>query len=462
MVKIVCLSVGLAIGLVMLAEVIFERSYDNFLPGLKETYRVEERYKQKDTDWREHEQTPGAIGPGLQRYCPAVEVATRFTGIGSMTLTTEDHKELEGQAWFCDSTFFRVFPRKLLMGEEPYTGLEKANNAYISSKLLEVAGEQIIGKTLSWKQYPEFHVTVVGVFEAFPENTHLPQMDVLIALPTIGQVSYDGTNNWLGNDRYKTYVRLRKGSTPDDLKEGMDRMLEANHVTEAMERAGNEYDLTLRPVAEIFTSSDYNRIMNIVFLSFAIIMLLVAVLNYILLVVSSMVSRAKAIATYRCYGAGSGDIYRMILSESLLHGLISLALAVLIIFGLQDFLQEQVGHSLESLFPLSTVWVCLAVTAGVILLCGVMPGYLYTRIPVTYAYRRYTENKRRWKLGLLCLQFALTTFFVCLLTVIGLEYNTLMNFNPGFEYRNTLYVDLSGSKMVERERCVQELKNCRR
>lgn len=111
---------------------------------------------------------------------------------------------------------------------------------------------------------------------------------------------------------------------------------------------------------------------------------------------------------------------------------------------------------------MSTVWVCLAVTAGVILLCGVMPGYLYTRIPVTYAYRRYTENKRRWKLGLLCLQFALTTFFVCLLTVIGLEYNTLMNFNPGFEYRNTLYADLSGSKMVERERCVQELKNCRR
>lgn len=121
-------------------------------------------------------------------------------------------------------------------------------------------------------------------------------------------------------------------------------------------------------------------------------------------------------------------------------------------------MQEQIGHSLESLFPLSTVWVCLAVTAGVILLCGVMPGYLYTRIPVTYAYRRYTENKRRWKLGLLCLQFALTTFFVCLLTVIGLEYNTLMNFNPGFEYRNTLYTNLSGTEMVERERCVQELK----
>lgn len=457
-VKIICLSVGLAIGLVMLAEVIFERSYDNFLPGLKETYRVEERYKQKGTDWREYSQTPGAMGPGLQHYCPAVEVATRFTDMGDMTLVTEEQKELSGKAWFCDSTFFQVFPRKLLMGEDPYTGLEKAGSAYISSKLLETVGEQIVGKTLSWKLFPEFHVTVAGVFEAFPENTHLPQMDVLIALPTIGWVSYDGRDNWLGNDRYKTYIRLREGTTPDDLKEGMQRMLEANHVTEELAQSGTDFEISFRSVGEIFTSSDYNRIMNIVFLSFSIIMLLVAVLNYILLVVSSMVSRAKGIATYRCYGAGSGDIYRMILSESLLHGLISLALAVLIIFGLQDFLQEQIGHSLESLFPLSTVWVCLAVTLGVILLCGVMPGYLYTRIPVTYAYRRYTENKRRWKLGLLCLQFALTAFFVCLLAVIGLEYHMLMNFNPGFEYRNTLYTDLSGTKMVERERCVQELK----
>lgn len=457
-VKIICLSVGLAIGLVMLAEVIFERSYDNFLPELKETYRVEERYKQKGTDWREYSQTPGAMGPGLQHYCPVVEVATRFTDMGDMTLVTEEQKELSGKAWFCDSTFFQVFPRKLLMGEDPYTGLEKAGSAYISSKLLETVGEQIVGKTLSWKLFPQFHVTVAGVFEAFPENTHLPQMDVLIALPTIGWVSYDGRDNWLGNDRYKTYIRLREGTTPDNLKEGMQRMLEANHVTEELAQSGTDFEISFRPVGEIFTSSDYNRIMNIVFLSFAIIMLLVAVLNYILLVVSSMVSRAKGIATYRCYGAGSGDIYRMILSESLLHGLISLALAVLIIFGLQDFLQEQIGHSLESLFPLSTVWVCLAVTLGVILLCGVMPGYLYTRIPVTYAYRRYTENKRRWKLGLLCLQFALTAFFVCLLAVIGLEYHTLMNFNPGFEYRNTLYTDLSGTKMVERERCVQELK----
>ena len=38
LIKILCLGVGMAIGLVMLAEVIFERSYDNFIPHLEDTY----------------------------------------------------------------------------------------------------------------------------------------------------------------------------------------------------------------------------------------------------------------------------------------------------------------------------------------------------------------------------------------------------------------------------------------
>lgn len=199
--------------------------------------------------------------------------------------------------------------------------------------------------------------------------------------------------------------------------------------------------------------------MNIVFLAFAVIMLLTAMLNYILLSISSMVNRAKAVATYRCYGAGSKDIYRMILAESFLHvGILSLALAVLIIFGLQDFLQEQIGHSLQSLFPPQTIIICILVTLAVVVVCGVMPGYLYTRIPVTYAYRRYTESKRHWKLGLLFVQFLLTTLFVNLLAVIGLQYHTLTNYDAGFEYKSVAMVGLSNVPMAERERCVQELR----
>ena len=124
-VKIICLSVGLAIGLVMLAEVIFERSYDNFLPGLKDTYRVEERYKQKGTDWREYAQTPGAIGPGVTALLSGGGSGHRFTGIGSMTLTTEDHKDLEGQAWFLRQYFLSDLSAEIADGRGALYGVGK-------------------------------------------------------------------------------------------------------------------------------------------------------------------------------------------------------------------------------------------------------------------------------------------------------------------------------------------------
>lgn len=457
--KILCLGVGMAIGLVMLAEVIFERSYDNFIPHLEDTYIIQENYKPQGNDWKNHNTVSGAIAPGIKRYCPEVEAATRFTILNEdLLLTTDDQRTIKGNAYLCDSSFFEVFPRKILMGEAPHTGLEKANNAYISAKLLKVLGNDIIGKQLTWKIFPDFHLTVVGVFEDFPENTHLPKIDIAVALPTIGQIMGDGRNNWLGNDRYSGYIRLRPGTDPQTLEPNIKHMLYTNAPMEELERSGSQFYLNLKPVSKIFLSSEYNRIMNIVFLIFAFIMLAVAVLNYILLVVSSVVKRAKSIATYRCYGAESKDIYRMILAESALHCFIALILAVLIVFGLQDFLQEQMGHSLRALFSPTALVLCLMVVIAVAVICGVMPGYIYTRIPVTYAYRRYTENKRQWKLGLLFVQFMLTTFFVCLLTVIGLQYQALTNYRTGFEYKNILYTSLSGTQNVERERCIQELK----
>lgn len=457
--KILCLGVGMAIGLVMLAEVIFERSYDNFIPHLEDTYIIQENYKHQGNDWKNHNTVSGAIAPGIKRYCPEVEAATRFTILNEdLLLTTDDQRTIKGNAYLCDSSFFEVFPRKILMGEAPHTGLEKANNAYISAKLLKVLGNDIIGKQLTWKIFPDFHLTVVGVFEDFPENTHLPKIDIAVALPTIGQIMGDGRNNWLGNDRYSGYIRLRPGTDPQTLEPNIKHMLYTNAPMEELERSGSQFYLNLKPVSKIFLSSEYNRIMNIVFLIFAFIMLAVAVLNYILLVVSSVVKRAKSIATYRCYGAESKDIYRMILAESALHCFIALILAVLIVFGLQDFLQEQMEHSLRALFSPTALVLCLMVVIAVAVICGVMPGYIYTRIPVTYAYRRYTENKRQWKLGLLFVQFMLTTFFVCLLTVIGLQYQALTNYRTGFEYKNILYTSLSGTQNVERERCIQELK----
>lgn len=136
LIKILCLGAGMAIGLVMLAEVIFERSYDNFIPHLEDTYIIQENYKQQGSDWLNHNSVSGAIAPGIKRYSPEVEAATRFTILNEdLLLTTEDQRTIKGNAYLCDSSFFDVFPLSDKLWEtEEITGWEmtviRAMSAY--------------------------------------------------------------------------------------------------------------------------------------------------------------------------------------------------------------------------------------------------------------------------------------------------------------------------------------------
>ena len=145
-------------------------------------------------------------------------------------------------------------------------------------------------------------------------------MDILVAMPTIGQLMWDGSNNWVGNDRYSSYIQLKPGYPIEDFDKQAQQIFISHCPPENLAQVkAAQIRIYSEPIRSIFSSSSYNRIMNIVFLSFALVMLAVSVLNYILLTISSMVNRAKSIATYRCYGAGSANIYKMILFESAFH-----------------------------------------------------------------------------------------------------------------------------------------------
>lgn len=458
--KVVCLTFGLALGLLLLAQVIFERSYDSFIPRLADTYQINTRGKMpNDAEWKTWTHVPGGVATGMKELCPGIEAATRLTGvIDDAQFVTEDGRELQGNLFLCDSAFFDVFPRHILMGEEPRTGLAKANQAYISATLAESFGPDVVGKQVKLKSNEKIALTVAGVFEDLPDATHLPDMDILCSMPTIGQIMWDGSENWVGNDRYLGYLRLAPGFTSERLQPDIERVVQTKVMTKEVEKSGIKLTFQLKPVSEIHASSDYNRLMNWVYLIFAILLLGAATFNYLLLVVSSMVNRAKSIATYRCYGADGKDICRMVLAESSLHCLLALAAAMLVLFSLRDFLPTYLGHTLQELFPLSTVWVCLAVTVVVALICGALPGWLYTRIPLVYAYRHYTENKHRWKLGLLFVQFLLSTLFVSLLAVVSLQYDKLIHTDLGFSYDRCLRVSLEQAKGKERNRLCEELR----
>ena len=69
--KILCLTIGLAMGFVLVAKIYFENTYDTFFADADRIYRVTENVT-VDGEYRDYKQTAGAIAPGLKRYVPQV------------------------------------------------------------------------------------------------------------------------------------------------------------------------------------------------------------------------------------------------------------------------------------------------------------------------------------------------------------------------------------------------------
>ena len=79
MTKILSLSVGLAVALVLIAKICFERSFDSFYPDVERVYRLVEYGSMNGGDPFEFSQTPGAVAPAMKEEVPGIEAATRLT-----------------------------------------------------------------------------------------------------------------------------------------------------------------------------------------------------------------------------------------------------------------------------------------------------------------------------------------------------------------------------------------------
>ena len=207
-IKALSLGTGLAVGLLLIAKVCFEMSYDSFYKDIDRIYWIYSNFEQPGQKETGYEQCSGAIAPGIRQYAPGVESATRITGFFEQHIWRDQNgHEVEGFSNFADTCFFDVFDREILAGN-PKKALGEWGSIMVSRSFAEKMGgiEDIIGKQICNIQMPELLATINGVYEDFPENGTIP-FDVLISMETYSKSS---TDNWVGNDRYRGFVKLHE------------------------------------------------------------------------------------------------------------------------------------------------------------------------------------------------------------------------------------------------------------
>ena len=180
----------------------------------------------------------------------------------------------------------------------------------ISEKVANMIGQEkdIIGQRINLDIAPDKTLIIGGVFETLPENTHF-HYDLILSMPSIGQFIWDGTENWNGNDRYNTYVKVYPGVDPATLETSIIEMISRHSDLEGLKRAGyDNLTYTLEPLLSLHSGLPATKRMALLLSVLSFTLIFTTVMNYILLVLSSLVNRVKNVAVRKTYGANIKDI----------------------------------------------------------------------------------------------------------------------------------------------------------
>ena len=453
-VKALSLGIGLATGIVLIAKVCYEVDYDRCYKDTERIYTIRTAITQqgKDTDYGG---VSGAVAPGFRQYIPGVESATRTTFVwNSDRFFDENQNVIKGRCIVADSCFFDIFNTEILAGN-PKEVLAEGAKAMISESFAKKLGgvSESIGKFISNEEMADYHITVGGVFKYFPYHSSV-RYDVLLSLESLSSQS---TQNWVGNDRYHGYVKLAENTDPDMLAPAIRDMQMKNQPLEEIRKSGTDIRYYLASLSAQHTSQPKIRNVIIILSITAILLTLISLLNYILISVSSMVSRSKEMGVRKCYGAERGIIYGIMAKEAAVDMIAAIAVAAAMILPIQNVLEDIIGVPLSALFIAPSYAMAAVVFVVVFIIAAIIPGYLYSRIPVSSAFRNYKENKKVWKLSLLFAQTFICSLLLSLMAVIAVQYNKAVNDKPGYEYENILWTDLTGTDKTLHQGIIDEL-----
>lgn len=437
-IKVLSLGVGMAIAVILIAKVCFELSYDNVYKDIDRIYKIRTGAVMQGED-KDFGQVSGAIAPGFKAEVPGVLEATRFTGIFNSEnfIIDDEGSKVAAEHLLADSCFFRIFNRQFLAGEPEKALRSWSGDVAISKTFAEKLGGvgAAVGKQVANEDNPNLKLTVCGVYEDFPKNGSI-HADVILSIEAMSQRSL---SNWVGNDRYVAFVKLAEGVDPASLKDAIHEMQKAHQPLEEMEKSGLTLWYFLSPLATEHSSRPEVRNLVFILSIIAALLLLVSIMNYVLVAISDVIRRAREVGVRKCYGAEPWDINKILLKETAGNLVLSLVVAALLVLAFRGAIESLLGVPVQDLITPLSVWIIVGVVVLVFLVSAIIPAQMFTRIPISSAFRGYKESKRRWKISLLSFLFAINAVLVSLVLIVSFQYRKVLNTDPGYEYRNLVY-----------------------
>lgn len=398
-VNVISLAVGMAVALLILNYVVFERSYDSMHPDKERLYRVEAQFYEGNTLTDDWATSSYGYGPAMKRTIPGVEQVVRFDINNPEQIVRYGERQYrENSVTSVDPSMFEMFGFRLREGD-PANALEGPNKVVITpyAAAKYFPGEDPMGKTLRFNsQNGELNCEVTGVLEEMPRNSQI-QFDFFISWETLPK--------WLDNYWYRhevyTYVRLAPGTDPLKVEEAFTTMSETYKTEAALKN--KTWKVVLNPVEEVHLTpwKQYEReakgsrstITTLILVALAI--LAIAWINYINLTTARSLERAREVGIRKVSGGTRRQLVAQFMLESMLINLVALLLAVGLVSLFSPLFNQLIGKQIGFVMLGQPVfWLAAAGTfvAGVVL-SGFYPAFIISNVrPSEVLKGKYTHT----------------------------------------------------------------------
>jgi putative ABC transport system permease protein len=449
-INVLGLAVGIAASILIVLYVRNEMSYDNFHENADRTYRITADWSNQG-DSRIHQLgTPYVLAKTIREKYPQVECITQLSGpVGDLILIYKDNAFKETDAFCAEPSFFDVFSFPLIKGD-PETSLKDPNMMVITQSIAQkyFGDEDPMGKTIEVQASGDkLFFQVTGVMEDVPLNSHF-RFDMLISMKTV----YPEPNmGWTWNN-YTTYVTLQEGVTQAMMEE---KLVEIDKVHFEGGREHIPWIWTLEPIARIHLHSDLvtgnqpNGSMAYVrlFSGVAILILLIAGINFVNLATARSARRAKEVGLRKVVGSQRKQLVQQFLGESVLLSFVALFFAIILIQVALPFYRNLTGRILALDYfgnPLVILGL-LGLALGVGILAGLYPAFFLSSFKLTHVLKgTHLAGRGHGALhlrnGLVVFQFAMSVMLIIGSLVIYRQLEYIKNQRLGFDKEHVVVI----------------------
>lgn len=452
------LSIGMAACLLILQYVDYEKSYDNFHPDLSQLYRL--NLKQTNPGSAEmgiRAENHPAAGPAIKRDFPQVESFARLVKaelfFGPMAITYEGGKAqkktfFEEELYFADSSFLTMMGFPMILGDAK-TALSGRNDMVITESMAKryFGDENPLGKTITQNGW--FKGTITGVLKDLPENSHI-KFDGLFSSAFF---SPGVSTAWIWPE-FHTYLKLSQATNVANFEKELDGFVH-KYLGEITAQLGLQVGMELQPIKDIHLFSDHIRSSrqsgNYKMISFlillAVMILLIAWINYINLSTARSVERASEVGVRKVVGANKSDIIIQFLMESALLNVLAILLALNIVTLAAPAFNQLVGKTViqaSQLFSSTNIWLGIAaVFIGGTFLAGLYPAFVLSSFqPIKTIKGQFYSMGRKWSFrqALVVFQFAVSIIMIVGTGIIFNQMSFMRNQDLGFNLDQMLVV----------------------